>query len=155
MHTFITNAYSHYLIALSDGSSFKSDGPTQISTQHYVLLGDSLSLVCGRGLDSNPQATITWIATDGATVIDSARFELENGPEIVRLNFTYADRSDYGVWTCEINVTSERHTVNNDGKLISKGEAVIGSPIRHKFLVIIISEFQLNVIRPMYVNLRN
>ena len=66
-----------------DGLSFKTDGPVNTSTRHYVLLGDPLSLVCGSGLDSNPQAAIIWRAPDGTTVINNARFNLENGPEIV------------------------------------------------------------------------
>ena len=57
---------------------------TEGPTQRYILLGDRLSLVCGSVLDSNPQATITWIAPDETTIVDNARHGLENGPEIVR-----------------------------------------------------------------------
>ena len=67
-------------------------------TQRYVLLGDPLSLVCGRGLDSNPQATVIWTAPDGTSILDNARYDLENGPGIVRLNFTRTILSDDGVW---------------------------------------------------------
>ena len=89
------------LYALSDGPSFKSDGSVKM---HYVLLGDDpLSLVCGRGQDSNPQATITWTTPDGTTVVYNARYYLaENGPECVRLNLVRTDRNDKGVWTCGI-----------------------------------------------------
>ena len=38
-----------------DGPSFAEPGPLQ----RYALLNESLYLVCGIGLDSNPQATIT------------------------------------------------------------------------------------------------
>ena len=88
------------LHALSDGPSFKSDGSIKM---HYVLLGDPLSLVCGRDQDSNPQATITWTAPDGTTVVNNARYYLaENGPEFARLNLVCTDRNDKGVWTCGI-----------------------------------------------------
>ena len=72
------------VLILPDGPSFRIQGPTQ----HYVLLNGTLSFVCGIGLDSNPRATITWTAPDGTTVADNARYVLENGPDIVRVNFT-------------------------------------------------------------------
>ena len=62
----------------SDLPSFVTQGPTH----QYILLGDSLSLVYGTGLDSNPQATITWTAPDGTTIMDNARYELDNGHDI-------------------------------------------------------------------------
>ena len=59
-------------IDIADGPSFLSDGPTETPTQHYAILGDHSSLICGRGLDSNPQATITWTGPDGTTIVDDA-----------------------------------------------------------------------------------
>ena len=108
--------------------------------QHYVLLGDYFSLVCGRGLDSNPQPIIIWNAPDRATTMDNARYNLENGPDIVRLNFTRTIPSDSGIWTCEVIVRSERHVVSNEGELIRGGQAVIGTPLRHQFMLTVIGE---------------
>ena len=88
-------------------------GPTQC----YVLLGANLSLVCGSGLDSIPQATITWTAPDGTIVNDNARFDLENGSDIVRFDLTYIVMSDNGIWTCDVTVRSERYVVS-DRRLI-------------------------------------
>ena len=82
---------------IADGPSFLSDCPTRIATQHCAILGDHSSLICGRGLDSNPQSTITWTAPDGTTVMDSARYDLENGPHVVRLNLSQTILSDSGV----------------------------------------------------------
>ena len=117
------------IIALHDGHprypdapSFTSEGPSQ----RYVLLGDSLSLLCGTGLDSNPPATITWTAPDGTTVMDNARYDLENGPEVVRLNFTRTIPSDTGVWVCEATAISEKYIVSN-GQLVRQDNAVIGT----------------------------
>ena len=76
------------LYGCADGPSFQSDGPQQKPTQVYVLLGSSLSLVCGRGLVSNPQAIIVWTAPDGTTIMDNARYNLEDGQDVVRLNLT-------------------------------------------------------------------
>ena len=84
----------------------------QTPTQHYTLLGDHSSLVCGRGLDSNPQATIIWTSPDGM-IVDNARYNLENGSDIVRLNFSRTTLNDSGVWICELVVRSERHVVTN------------------------------------------
>ena len=86
-----------------------------------MLLGDNFSLVCGRGLDSNPQASIIWTAPDGAIIMDNSRYVLKNGPDIVRLNFTQTILSDSGIWTCDVIVRSERHIVSSEGELI-RGE---------------------------------
>ena len=123
------------MIKFSDVPTFTELGPTQ----RYVLLGDSLSLDCGTGLDSNPQATITWTAPDGTTVMDNARHSLDNGPEIVRLNFTYTILSDAGVWTCDVRVESERYLVSN-GSLIREDSGIIGMPIQLNIELTIISK---------------
>ena len=121
-----------------DGPSFHTRGPTQ----HYLLLGDSLSLVCGTGLDSNPQATITWTAPDGTTIMDNARYDIENGPDIVRLNFTHTILSDTGIWSCVATVRSESHFVrSSDGRLELGQEVVIGSPIQHDIQLTVFGKF--------------
>ena len=89
---------------------------TRDSTQRFVLLNGNLSLVCGTGLISNPQATVTWTAPDGTTVMKNARFSIENGPEVVRLNFTRVLMSDMGVWRCNVTVESQRH-IHSGGSL--------------------------------------
>ena len=107
----------------SDSPTFVSEGPTQ----QYVLLGERFSLLCGTGLDSNPEATITWTAPDGTTVVDSARCDLESGPDIVRLNFTDTILSDAGVWMCKVTVlSSETHKLDG-GRLIPQNDTLIGS----------------------------
>ena len=110
------------IVRSSDSPSFATEGPTE----RYVLLGDSLSLLCGTGLDSNPAATITWTAPDMTTITDNARYDLENGPEIVRLNFTRTIPSDTGVWVCEATAVSEKYIVSN-GQLVRQDNAVIGT----------------------------
>jgi hypothetical protein len=130
----------------ADGPSFRFDGPQQIPTQVYVLLGNPLSLVCGRGLESNPNATITWTGSDGTTIMDTLRYDLENGPDIVRLNFTRTIMSDNGMWLCEIEVTSQRHALDNNGDLIIVGPEVIGQRLRHQFQLTIICELRVKII---------
>ena len=121
-------------ICSPDPPSFVTEGPTQC----YILLGDSLSLVCGTGLDSNPQATITWTAPNGITIMDNARYSLRNGSDVVRLNFTNAAMSDTGVWRCTVSVTSDRYIVSG-GRLALEDQALIGS-ISVNIQVIIVGE---------------
>ena len=109
-----------------------------------MLLGESLSLVCGTGLDSNPQAAITWTDPDGTMVMNNTGYDLENGPDIVRLNFTHTVLSDTGVWRCVATVRSESHFVrSSDGMLELGQEVVIGSPIQHDIQLTVIGEFFL------------
>jgi hypothetical protein len=125
--------YKYYgQIIVADPPSFETEGPTE----RYVLLGEPLSLVCGTGLDSNPQATITWTAPDRTTIVDNNRYNLENGPAIVRLNFTNTIMGDNGLWKCVVTVTSGRYIVVG-GILIFQDQAIIGSITR---------DIQLNVI---------
>ena len=121
------------------------DGPSLAlgPSQHYVLLGNSVSLVCGTDLDSNPQATITWIAPDGTTIMDNARYDLENGPEIVRLNLSHTILSDAGMWRCNITTESDQYLVNN-GSLVGINATVIGAPIQHDIELIIIGWYYNN-----------
>ena len=122
---------------LIDGPTFAEPGPLQ----RYVLLGDPLSLVCGTGLDSNPQATITWTGPDGTMIIDNARYDLENGPYIVRLNFTRTILNDSGIWRCDVLVVSGQVIVS-DRSLIPQNPSVIGAPIvRDIQLTIICKQF--------------
>ena len=101
------------LTPLADGPSLELG-----LVQYYVLLDDPLSsLVCGTGLDSNPQATITWTAPDQTIIMDSSRYSLQNGPDIVRLNFTHTLLSDAGMWRCNIRTESDQHVVSN-GSLV-------------------------------------
>ena len=93
--------------------------------RRYILLNNSLSLVCGTDLDSNPQAEISWMAPDGTTIMDNARYDLENGPRFVRLNFTHTIPSDSGIWKCQILVASEQYIVSG-GQLVQQDRSPIG-----------------------------
>ena len=118
------------------------DGPMLIPgpLRHYVLLNESLTLVCGTSLESNPQATITWTAPDGTMIMASSRHSLENGPEVVRLNFTHTLPSDAGMWRCDIRTESDQYVVS-DGSLVRMDPAMIGAPIQHNIELIIIGEY--------------
>ena len=107
---------------VADPPSFTTEGPAYL----YVQLGDSASLVCGTGLDSNPQATITWTAPDETTIVENARYDIDNGPEVIQLNITHTVLSDAGVWRCDVIVSSEVHKLNG-GRLTPQNNTLIGS----------------------------
>ena len=118
-----------------------SGAPTPTPIQCYVLFNDRLSLVCGSGLDSNPSATVTWTAPDHTVITDNARYDLENGPEIVRLNFTRTIMDDSGTWRCFVTVRSQRHILGSDGTLVLTAPQVIGTTLVQEILLTVIGEF--------------
>ena len=72
--------------------------------------------------------------------MDNARYDLENGPEIVRLNFTHTILSDSGIWRCEVIVESEHYGVSN-GRLSPLDSSVIGQPVVVDIQLTIIGRF--------------
>ena len=88
-------------------------------------------------MDSNPQATITWTAPDRTTIMDNARFNLGNGPDIVRLNISHTILSDAGTWRCDIRTESDQYVVNN-GNLVQTNISTIGAPIQRDIELILI-----------------
>ena len=126
------------LLIFPDGPSFQGLGPTQ----QYVLVGERLSLVCGTGLDSNPDAIVTWTAPDDTTItVNIGRYTLDNGPDFVRLNFSQTILNDTGVWACDVRMVSAQDAVSLNGSLISLEPLVIGVPIMHNIQVMVIGEY--------------
>ena len=82
--------------------------------------------------------------------MDNARYDLENGPEIVRLNFTHTIPSDAGVWVCEARAVSEKYIVSN-GQLVRQDNAVIGRATVNIQLTVIGE----HVCAPMYIHYIN
>ena len=60
--------------------------------------------------------------------MNNARYDVENGPEIVRLNISHTSLADSGMWTCDIRVLSENYIVN-DGSLVLQDPTIIGTPV--------------------------
>ena len=140
----ISRTQYHYFnngTPLTDGPSLAVFGPSQ----YFVLLGDPLSLVCGADLDTNPQATITWTADGTTIVVDSPRYSVDNGPEVVRLNFTQTFLSDAGMWRCDIRTESDQYIISN-GSLVPMNSTVIGVTIQHDVELIIVGECVHNII---------
>lgn len=91
-----------------------ADGPeiTDGPKQHFVLSGDSVSLVCGYNLDSNPPAIITWTDPKGDRVVNNGRYILDDGPKVVQLNISTTSKSDSGIWVCSVLVN--KHVLDKD-----------------------------------------
>ena len=105
-----------------------------------MLLNDSLSLVCGTSLNSNPQASVTWMAPDGMAIMDNARYDLENSPDVVRLNFTLTILSDNGIWRCRVFTELDQYIVSG-GRLVQQDSDLIGEVIMDIQLTIIGKDF--------------
>lgn len=81
---------------------YSTDGPELVPgpAMQYALLNDSISLICGYNLDSNPQVNIIWTDPSGKAVHSSDGYIQDNGPEIVSLNIMRTSAKDNGRWTC-------------------------------------------------------
>ena len=79
------------------------------------------------------------MAPDGTTIMDNARYDLENGTDFVRLNFTHTILSDTGTWRCSIVVMSEQYIVS-DGVLVRQDLSRIGEAINVDIQLTVISE---------------
>lgn len=60
--------------------------------------------------------------------MNNARYGVENGPDIVRLNISHTSLADTGMWMCDIRVLSENYIVNN-GSLVLQDPTLIGAPL--------------------------
>ena len=69
--------------------------------------------------------------------MNNTRFKLENGPGIVRLNFTHTVLNDVGVWRCDVRVVSDQDFVQ-DGRLVRNNSTVIDMPLQQDLELIII-----------------
>ena len=54
------------------------------------------------------------MAPDSTTIMDNPRYDLKNGPDVVRLNFTHTFLSDTGTWKCDVRVLSAKDVVSMD-----------------------------------------
>ena len=82
---------------------------------------------------------VTWTAPDQTMIMDNARYDLEDGPGIVRLNFTHTILSDNGVWRCEVEVMSERY-VPSGGRLVRLDPEIIGEVVTLDIQLTVIGE---------------
>lgn len=77
-----------------------SNGP---SRQHATF-GDPVSLICGYNLKSNPPSSVTWSNPRGERVLNSEKYSMDDGPEVVQLNISNVTESDGGTWKCSLQI---------------------------------------------------
>ena len=104
---------------------------------------------------------VTWTAPDETIIMDNARYDLDNGPAVVRLNFTHTIFSDNGVWRCEAVVMSRRY-VASDGRLVELDPGPIEEVLNIDIQLTVIGEFLLTIhmstdrcVAMMHESLRN
>lgn len=132
--------YKHAYIDTVVIPLLSKDGPQIVRgpEERAVRLGDPLMLECGSGLDSNPEATVTWRDPEGAEVVDNARYDLiQSDAGLVRLDFANTIPSDMGTWRCEIRVDGINVTLPG-GDI---GNRLIGSEVNIEILLHIVGEF--------------
>lgn len=103
-------------MTLTDGPEMKDDD----KRESYVLLHQPVTLVCGRKLDSNPVAEVTWMNPQGEIVLTDGKYTAYNGPEVVHLNITSAVPADHGTWRCSVNVVSKYSTFDSEENISSR-----------------------------------
>ena len=105
--------------------------------QHYVLVGDPVSLVCGTSLVSNPAATISWSDIQGMEIQNAGRYTFNNGPDTVHLNFSFTRANDTGVWICEIVVIDNDVMTASEGRLVPRDNKEIGEEMYSIMLTVV------------------
>ena len=77
--------------------------PAQIEgsgdTQHVILEGGDITLVCGNRVIGNPTPTISWTDSNGTTVSDGSGI---SGSDTLMLTITSVTRNHTGNWTCSV-----------------------------------------------------
>ena len=111
---------------------------TEADKTYTAREGDSMRLICGYDLKSNPSAIVSWINPDGEPITISERFTMNNGPEEVSLKIANVDKDDNGTWTCTVEVPR-----NNPLYCDSDHERV---PIELQLQLIIVSKLRGGVI---------
>ena len=144
----IVNVHSNICIFLSEDGPFLSEGPRE----YYVLLGDSVTLICGYNLDSNPKAVITWIDPLQKPVANNSNYQQHNGPELVQLNIPRVGKSHSGTWKCNISVTSGAKLIGNQSysiqlNVVGKHDIVVLSKIKwiHAYAMLYSTETPMSI----------
>lgn len=87
------------------------------ASSKVCLEGESVSLVCGYGLDSYPPAVVTWTNPNGNSVQVDERITAKMGRDSVELEISNASLSDSGTWRCAVEVKDSCVHKVVDGKL--------------------------------------
>lgn len=91
-----------------------ADGPeiTKGPSRQYATVGDHVSLICGYNLKSNPFTNVTWSNPSEERVLNSGRYTMDDGPEVVQLNISDVTKSDSGTWRCSMQMLEEEKIID-------------------------------------------
>lgn len=107
----------------------------------FSLLNDSVSLICGFKLKSNPAAQITWSDPKRNLVRNnnSSRIIQDNGEDVIRLNITNTKSTDNGKWHCSIslNETCVHRVIQGQIEYNCEG-ATLFSPIERDIELVVV-----------------
>jgi len=88
--------------------------PAQIEgsgdTQHVILEGNVITLVCDNRVIGNPTPTISWTDNNGITVTDGSGI---SGSDTLMLTIIDVTRNHTGNWTCSVenSVRDDEHQI--------------------------------------------
>ena len=86
---------------------------------HKVNETCTVTLICGRDLQSNPRANITWIDPDGNEVVNKENYSQDDGPGVIQLHIKRVNRRDRGQWTCKRDFNVCVYDCSGDEKLLN------------------------------------
>jgi len=104
-----------------------SDSPLLVGpegdTQHAVLEGGNITVLCGRDVNGNPPPTISWLDNNGSTVSSGTSI---SGATTLSLTISGVTHYQAGNWTCTVENSpgGARRSVQRQISLTVIGEYV-------------------------------
>ena len=126
-----------YIILILDGPETKVENLTLQSS----FMNETKTIICARGLESNPPAIITWTNPEGDIVKNGTRYSYQyliKGPADVTLTIFSVNEKDNGTWGCNISVKDGENEIGRMVMYIKLGVDGIGHPIDYRRVVIIV-----------------
>ena len=113
--------------------NYNSDRPelTEVDKNYTALEGDSVRLICGYDLKSNPSAIVSWTNPDGEPVMNGERFTMSNGLEEVSLKIANIGKDDNGTWNCTVELPRNNHVYcGSDHERVLQSQLIVVSKLR-------------------------
>ena len=104
-------------------------------------MNETKTIICARGLESNPPAIITWTNPEGDIVKNGTRYSYQyliKGPADVTLTIFSVNEKDNGTWGCNISVKDGENEIGRMVMSIELSVDGIGHPIDYRRVVIIV-----------------
>ena len=112
-------------------------------------MNETKTIVCARGLESNPPATIGWINPDGDIIENGNGYSYQSplsGSKDVTLTITSVSEKDNGTWTCTIAVKDGENEIGRKVIPIELNVDGIGHTIVSRWMFVIVGTTFLGII---------